>query len=308
MLYLKKRNFIMAIFSDKSSRRKFLQNFAGAAGAIGTIGMYQPFPVKAKAKKLNLALLSDLHVPEDVYNNYRGFYPYNNFRTAAKQVADSGLKAAIITGDLARLTGEPGDYSNLKQLSQPIAEKMPVAMAMGNHDHREHFLDAFTTTTAQKQELKNKYVLVMDHPEIQLIILDSLMTTNFTPGFLGKVQREWLASYLETNKNKAILLFFHHSLGDGDNDLLDVDRLFKIIAPHRQVKAIFYGHSHVYNFGTRDDIHLINLPALGYNFTDKDPIGWVEASLTKKGGTLTLHAIGGNITEDEMEKELIWRK
>ncbi len=297
----------MAIFTDKSSRRKFLQNFTCAAGAIGTIGMFQTFPAKAKTKKLNLALLSDLHIPDDVNNNYRGFYPYNNFRTAAKQVADSGLEATLITGDLARLTGEPGDYINLKQLLQPIAEKMPVAMALGNHDHREHFLEAFTTTTAQKQELENKYVLVIDHPEIQLIILDSLMATNFTPGFLGKAQREWLSSYLKTNKNKPILLFFHHTLGDGDNDLLDVDRLFDIIAPHRQVKAIFYGHSHVYDYSKRDNIHLINLPALGYNFTDNDPLGWIEASLTKKGGTFTLHTIGGNIAEDGMEKDLIWR-
>lgn len=297
----------MAIFTEKSSRRKFLQNFACTAGTVGTFGLFQSLPLMAKTKKLNLALLSDLHIPEDNNNNYRGFYPYNNYKKAAVQVANSGLEGAIITGDLARLTGEPGDYSNLKKLSQPISNKMPVAMAMGNHDHREHFLNAFATTTGQKQDLENKYVLVLDHPEIQLIILDSMMTTNFTPGFLGKAQREWLASYLEANKNKAILLFFHHTLSDGDNDLLDVERLFNIITPHRQVKAVFYGHSHVYHYSTRNDIHLINLPALGYNFDDKDPIGWIEASLNKKGGAFTLHALGGNIAEDGMKKELIWR-
>lgn len=297
----------MAIFTDKSDRRKFLQNFAGTAGAIATIGMFHPFPVKAKNKNLNLALISDTHVPEDIDNNYRGFYPYRNFKTAADQVADSGLEGAIITGDLARLTGEPGDYANLKQLSQPIAEKMPVAMALGNHDHREHFLDVFSTTTAQRQALENKYVLVMDHQEIQLIILDSLLSTNLVSGFIGKEQREWLTTYLEANKDKPILLFFHHSLGDRDADLLDIDKLYKIIEPHRQVKAIFYGHSHDYNYSTHNDIHLINLPATGYNFDDKDPIGWIEASLDKKGGEFTLHAIGGNMAQDGKTKKLIWR-
>ncbi len=297
----------MAIFTNKSNRRKFIQNFAGTAGAIATIGMFQPLSTHAKNKSLNLALLSDTHIPEDVGNNYRGFYPYENLKTAAEQVAKSGLEGAVITGDLARLTGEPGDYSNLKLLLQPVTEKMPIAMALGNHDKREHFLTAFTTTTGQRQALKNKYVVVVDHTEIQLIVLDSMMTTNFTPGFLGKIQREWLTTHLESNKDKTILIFFHHSMGDSDNDLLDVDRLFKIIGPHRQVKAIFYGHSHVYNYDTREDIHLINLPALGYNFNDNEPIGWVEASFNKKGGEFTLHAIGGNKAEDGMKKELIWR-
>lgn len=297
----------MAIFKDKSNRRKFIQNLAGSAGTIATIGIFQPLSSQAKNKSLNLALISDTHIPEDVDNNYRGFYPYNNLKTAAVQVAESGLEGTIITGDLARLTGEPGDYSNLKSLLQPITEKMPIAMALGNHDQREHFLAAFTTTAGQRQALENKYVVVMDHPDIQLIILDSLLSTNLVSGLIGKLQREWLTTYLEANKDKPILLFFHHSLGDRDSDLLDVDKLFKIIEPHNQVKAIFYGHSHVYRYDIRNDIHLINLPALGYNFNDKEPIGWVEASLDKKGGKFTLHAIGGNKSEDEMKKELIWR-
>ena len=146
----------MAIFTNKSNRRKFLQNFAGASGAIATIGMFQPFPAKAKSKNLALALLSDTHISEDINNNYHGLYPYKNLKTAVAQVADSGLEGAIITGDLARTTGEPGDYSNLKHLLQPIVEKMPVAMVLGNHDNRENFLDAFPTTTGQKQAIENK--------------------------------------------------------------------------------------------------------------------------------------------------------
>jgi 3',5'-cyclic AMP phosphodiesterase CpdA len=196
-------------------------------------------------------------------------------------VVDSGLEGAIITGDIARLTGESGDYANLKQLSQPIVEKMPVAIALGNHDHWKHFLDTFSTTTGQQQALENKYILVMDHPEIKLIVLDSLLSTNLLSGFMGKAQREWLTTYLGANKDKPILLFIHHSLGDHDADLLDVDKLFKIIEPCRQVKAIFYRHSHVYKYSIHNDIHLINLPGLGYNFNDKDPIGWVEATLIK---------------------------
>lgn len=297
----------MALFTDKSNRREFLKTFAGTAGSIAAFGMFHPFPLTAQTHKLNVALLSDLHISEDLNDNPRGFFPSQNLKIASEQIAGSGLQGAMITGDLARLTGKPGDYLNLKQLSQPIFNKMPVAMTLGNHDYREHFLDIFTATAGERQNLQDKYVVVIDHPKVQLILLDSLLSTNVTPGFLGKLQRKWLENHLKENKNKAIFLFFHHTLSDGDNDLLDVDKLFDIITPHRQVKAVFYGHSHVYHYSTQNDIHLINLPALGYTFDDKDPVGWIEASIDHKSGSFTLHAIEGNTALDGEKKEVIWR-
>jgi len=88
---------------------------------------------------------------------------------------------------------------------------------------------------------------------------------------------------------------------------LDTDKLFQIIKPHQQVKAIFYGHSHEYSYKMRDDIHLINLPSTAYNFDDKQPLGWVEASLGEKSGAFTLHTIGGNVAGDGKKKVLNWR-
>ncbi len=297
----------MAVIISKTDRRTFLKKMSSAAGSIALMGAFGAFPSSAKAEPLHLALLSDLHIPEDTTNNYRGFYPYENLKTAAPLVAESGAKGAVLTGDLARLTGEPGDYAHLKQLLDPVMNKMPVAMTLGNHDHREHFLDAFTPASGERQNLQNKYVLVIDHPKVQLILLDSLLATNVTPGLLGKQQRRWLDDHLKENKKKAVMIFFHHTLGDGDNDLLDVDKLFDIISPYRQVKAVFYGHSHVYRYGTRNGIHLINLPALGYNFTPKQPIGWIEASIDHRGGQFTLHATGGNKEHDGETTRLVWR-
>ena len=77
----------------------------------------------------------------------------------------------------------------------------------------------------------------------------------------------------------------HHTLGEGDGDLLDTDRFFQILKPHRQVKAIFYGHSHVYEYGFREGKHLINLPAVGYNFSDAQPVGWLDARFHRRGGS-----------------------
>ncbi|MFZ2146682.1 MAG: hypothetical protein WAV28_05620, partial [Sedimentisphaerales bacterium] len=82
---------------------------------------------------------------------------------------------------------------------------------------------------------------------------------------------------------------------------------FSIIKPIRKVKAILYGHSHAYGFSKFEGIHLINLPAVGYNFSDTEPVGWVEAELTAKGGCFTLHAIAGNKDKDQSVTKLTWR-
>jgi len=94
---------------------------------------------------------------------------------------------------------------------------------------------------------------------------------------------------------KPTVLFVHHTLADGDGDLLDVDRLYQIIQPHSYVKAIFYGHSHRYAVEEKHGLKLINLPAVGYNFDDSQPVGWIDAQFTAEGVNMTLRAIGGNL-------------
>jgi hypothetical protein len=87
---------------------------------------------------------------------------------------------------------------------------------------------------------------------------------------------------------------------------VDADRLFAIIRPHRQVKAIFYGHSHAWNISERAGVKLINLPALGYNFWEGEPVGWVEARFRRHGVDLTLRAIAGNRAQDGQTSRVFW--
>ena len=71
-------------------------------------------------------------------------------------------------------------------------------------------------------------------------------TSTKLPDYLGKAQRQWLADFLAGSDDRPTVLFVHHTLGDGDGDLLDINRLYRLVRPHRKVKAIFYGHSHEY--------------------------------------------------------------
>ena len=289
-------------------RRSFIKTSLGTMGAVFALGSMESLGSDAGTQKVaRFALLSDTHIPADVQNNYRGFYPYQNLLKVVPDVVSCSPDAVVITGDLARLTGESGDYANLKKLLDPLVEKTPVFMGLGNHDNRENFLKTFQQPAGQKPPISGKHVVVINKGPVRLIVLDSLLYTDKTPGLLGKAQRQWLEKYLRESGDTPTILCFHHSLGDADGDLLDELHLFDMIEPIQKVKAIVYGHSHVYGFSRFEGIHLINLPAVGYNFNDTDAVGWIEAQLTSQGGDFTLHAAGGNREADGRTTKLTWR-
>ena len=299
---------MIEIFDKSMNRRSFIKTGLAAAGAVLTIGAGDSFGANKNEKKATQwAFLSDTHIPADVENNYRGFHPYRNLQKVIPDIISAAPDGVAITGDLARLTGEPGDYANLEKLLSPVAEKSPVVMALGNHDNRQNFTKIFTETPGEKQSVRGKHVVVVRNAPIRLIVLDSLFYVNKVPGLLGQMQRQWLESYLKKSDEVPTILCFHHTMGDGDDDLLDVPRLLSLVKPIRKVKAILYGHSHVYGFTEFKGIHLINLPAVGYNFSDTEPVGWVEANLTAEGGDFKLHALAGNTDNDGSVKMLTWR-
>jgi 3',5'-cyclic AMP phosphodiesterase CpdA len=253
------------------------------------------------------ALLADTHIRADANDNYRGFYPYRNLQKVVSEIISDLPEAVLIAGDLARLEGKQDDYVRLKSLLRPLEQKLPVFMALGNHDNRDTFSRVFTQAAGQKQAVAGKHVLVVEKPPVRVILLDSLLYVNKVPGLLGKAQRRWLQDYLAGSDNTPTILCLHHSLGDGDGDLLDVPRLFDMIEPIDKVKAILYGHSHRYKYSEYAGIHLINLPATSYTFSDAEPVGWVEARLTANGGHFILHAVAGNTEIDGKVKKLTWR-
>jgi 3',5'-cyclic AMP phosphodiesterase CpdA len=253
------------------------------------------------------ALLSDTHLPADRDARVREFHIHENLSRTLAQAVAANPAGLVIDGDLARTLGAPEDYAALRRALDPVARRIPVAMALGNHDHRGNFLQAFTEHPGESAGVDKKHVLALRAGPVRLLLLDSLLHVNDTPGLLGKAQRDWLAKYLRESDNTPTLIFVHHNLGDGDGVLLDTDRLLNIVKPERKVKAIFYGHSHRYNYAEADGVHLINLPAVGYNFQASEPVGWVEASLRANGADLTLHAIAGNPAEDGRTRSLRWR-
>lgn len=294
------------ICDNRMNRRQVLRAGLALVGGFVALGAREG---RAQPPKdfAQWAFLSDIHIPADVENNHRGFYPYRNFEKVVPQVAASRPEGIVITGDLARLTGQVGDYENLRKLLAPVAGSQPICFAMGNHDERASFRRVFEKHPGERHDPGGKHVLAVDAGPVRFLILDSLMVTNETPGLLGKAQRTWLETHLQDSGDKPVILFLHHTVADEDDALLDAPRLFNIIRPSNKVKAIVFGHSHKYEFSEHERIHLINLPSTAYTFDPAQPLGWVEARLTAQGGEFTLHATGGNAQLDGRTTDLRWR-
>jgi len=275
------------------------------AGGVATLGPRQIFAADRK-EPAHWAFLSDTHISVNPDNRYRGFYPYQNLHEITGQLASNLPDGLVVTGDLARLKGRSGDYRNLRKLLSPIAEKRPIHLATGNHDNRNNFLNAFTNSGGHDWLVGGKRIVTVKTGSVMLILLDSLLFVDLPWGRLGREQRNWLETYLNACDDIPTILFLHHPI-KGPGALLDGGSLLKLIKPMPKVKAVVHGHSHEFAFRKIDDIHVISLPATGYNTRNGEPVGWVDAHLTDRHGVFTLHAIEGNTRLNGHTEQLHWR-
>lgn len=300
------------LLNKQLNRRQFLATgLAVAAGGVLTLKPQSTQVLHANsildsAQKdaTRWAFLSDTHIHANPRHRFRGFYPYQNLQKIVDQIGTNMPDGVVITGDVARSRGSLGAYDNVKALLAPIAEERPIHLGIGNHDRREEFQLAFAGSRLGSAGLHDRHIITTMTGPIRMIVLDTLLFVNLFPGRIGRLQRAWLENYLWMTDETPTILFFHHS---PRADLLDSRRLFDIISPARKVKAVVFGHSHKYELTERDGIHLVNLPATGYNFTRAQPVGWVEAHLTAEGGEFILHAVGGDMSRHRSVQFLRWR-
>lgn len=81
----------------------------------------------------------------------------------------------------------------------------------------------------------------------------------------------------------------------------------KLVLAKRQVKALFFGHTHVAADFQLDGLHLVNLPACAYRFASEQPTGWTSALVGPSGCTLTLFDTDKGHALHNKERRLEWR-
>ncbi|MDF1850616.1 MAG: metallophosphoesterase [Verrucomicrobiales bacterium] len=308
----------MPIHLDPRSRRRFFRD-----SAILTLAPSALVTGQAQAATTSTwALLADTHIAADPEFRARDTHLADNLRAVVTDLLKEkeSLSGVLIDGDCAYNDGQPGDYTTLAAILQPLADaKIPIHFTLGNHDNRETFYEAFEGHT-ESSALESKHCSVIETPQADWILLDTLRFVNKVEGELGTEQREWLRERLRKNPEKPALLVGHHYPQVVREDVIPSEKKIKIaglidsrefldtLTENPAAKAYIYGHSHSWNLKKEPSgVHLVNLPPTAYVFKDGRPNGWVRATLSPKGMQLELRCINQDHPLHGELKELSWR-
>jgi 3',5'-cyclic-AMP phosphodiesterase len=294
------------------SRRRFLNRTLAAAASLalgeGCASIHR------QTEQDQWALLSDTHIAADPLRISREINMTDNLKIVCQEVLAwrDRPPPILISGDLAFDGGESADYGALTQLLGPMRQGgSEIHLTLGNHDNRERFWAVLSRFKTVPRELPDRQAAIIKTHYANWFVLDSLIKTRTTPGFLGEAQRAWLIQALDANADKPALVVTHHNPDPGNggaNALEDTRQLLAILRPRRHVKAYFYGHTHRWTVGhDPDGLHFINLPPTAYVFEKGQPSGWVRATLRSDGIGLELRCLDKNHQNHGQTLDLAWR-
>ncbi len=156
----------------------------------------------------------------------------------------SNAAFVVITGDLAD-RGEPAAYAALAERLAPL--RMPVYVAVGNHDERSAFSAAFPGTPVTPEGFVQ---YAFDAGGLHHIVLDSLQP-GVGWGVFCEQRAAWLAEELAHSAPRPVMLYIHHppcAVGMAAMDRLslrDTSPLRAVLLPHRaRIRHLFFGHLH----------------------------------------------------------------
>jgi 3',5'-cyclic AMP phosphodiesterase CpdA len=168
-------------------------------------------------------------------------------RCVAKVIAQPRLPdVTVVTGDLTdHATAE--EYGTLRELLAPIAARMPLYLAVGNHDDRDGLRAAFPEHAHLAGE--DGFVqYVVDDFTVRLVVLDTLIP-GAPGGRLCADRLRWLDATLAASKRPTIVAQHHPPLATGLT-IMDAMALEDpaaeeaVIARHPQVERVICGHYH----------------------------------------------------------------
>jgi Icc protein len=310
----------MPIHLSSISRRRFVKGaIALPALAVGRHGWAADKP----SDPHTWAILADTHIApvasyreRDKPTQARATQLVPHLRAVSRGVLslNPGPAGLILNGDCVDF-GTVEDYElllgSVADLTKP---GIPLHMTLGNHDHRQHFMEQVRTSLrlGVKAELPDRLVSVIPAGRANWFLLDSLMMEDANRGgMLGKEQLSWLAKALDDHADRPAIVVAHHNIRPNealrkksetivrsvapmiklDGGLMDTDEFLDILFTRRHVKACFCGHKHQLSVHRLNGIFFVFQPAVGYPFHPDDAAGWLRVRLLDGGAELLMNSI-----------------
>ncbi|WP_076262987.1 metallophosphoesterase family protein [Intrasporangium flavum] len=199
-----------------------------------------------------IAHLSDMHLIAGEGLLQGHIDTVTQLRKALEKVEASGERfdAIVLSGDLTD-SAQPEAYARLRELVEPVAERLGAAVVVtgGNHDERRPLARGwFGRDTDEPQDT----VTVVRG--LRIVAIDSALP-GFHHGGFSDEQYAWLADVLATPAEHGTVLVMHHppiTYRSPVMQLLDFDDPDRLRATLEgtDVRAILSGHLHVTSFGT----------------------------------------------------------
>ncbi len=203
---------------------------------------------------MKLVVLSDLHLmppdaaDRDLGNGARLEMAIDRINTG---YADADL--VVLGGDLVDRGHHSDNYRDLKTALTRLVP--PVAMTIGNHDHRENFTEIFGAAHLNADGFVQSAHVIDGH---HVIVIDSL-EINTDPewpyysartGYVCERRRAWLADRLQDAKGALVIAILHHHMVPvgiqmDAASLRDTGLVLDLFEAHGDVRQVISGHIHM---------------------------------------------------------------
>ncbi len=213
--------------------------------------------------------VSDTHLVADTGLESHGVNPYENLERIIVHISHLDPLPAFVmfTGDLIG-DDDPQSYRHLELLTARLPS--PAYFAMGNHDLRQPFR---RVVLGEASPGSDRYYYTFDAVGHRFVVLDSLVEGRVA-GMLDAAQLAWLEATLTDGLQQPTVAFMHHPPVPTGVDWLDAhafgngDDLVDILARHRQVQRVFFGHVHMPLQITERGVQFTSVPSSAYQFGD----------------------------------------